>query len=293
MLRHTSTSTLLLLVLASSHAWAWTSRASQAFSSSTTTSKRHGNSSERRIHAASITKSKKRVTIPRWSMEEPSFYDSQMETEQRLQKRILMDQAQQQIEASELARKETFPTSTAQSTNDDIIEAGLGGNIVVTKTDAGTLVIDLPSPGLDANSVMSGAFSVAWFSVVVPATFSAGLFMLPFWAAGAAVAKSAVIDPFVDTRLQIGQFAWCLNRAIAGKTRTLREGATSELGGAQLDVETIVTSESGQGGRPVYKIKLLGTRKETSFMVPSATVDELQSLCDQINTHLQFLRQKD
>lgn len=40
----------------------------------------------------------------------------------------------------------------------------------VSYTDANTLEIDIPSPGIDSNAFVSGAFSALWFSAVIPAT---------------------------------------------------------------------------------------------------------------------------
>lgn len=59
----------------------------------------------------------------------------------------------------------------------------------ISKTDAGTLQIDIQPEGIKSSSLFSGAFSVAWFSAIIPATFAGGgpggaLFLLPFWMAG-------------------------------------------------------------------------------------------------------------
>ena len=62
----------------------------------------------------------------------------------------------------------------------------------MSKTDAGTLVIDVPARGFGADTLFSAAFAVAWFSGVGAWTAAAvttgplaALFSLPFWLAGA------------------------------------------------------------------------------------------------------------
>ena len=67
-----------------------------------------------------------------------------------------------------------------------------GSRVVVSKTDAGTLVIDVPARGFGADTLFSAAFAVAWFSGVGAWTAAAvttgplaALFSLPFWLAGA------------------------------------------------------------------------------------------------------------
>eukprot|EP00542_Grammatophora_oceanica_P011360 CAMPEP_0194036648 /NCGR_PEP_ID=MMETSP0009_2-20130614/9015_1 /TAXON_ID=210454 /ORGANISM="Grammatophora oceanica, Strain CCMP 410" /LENGTH=48 /DNA_ID= /DNA_START= /DNA_END= /DNA_ORIENTATION= len=48
---------------------------------------------------------------------------------------------------------------------------------------------------MTTNSIFSGAFSIMWFSTIVPVSLSGGgLFMIPFWLAGGIVAKTAAID---------------------------------------------------------------------------------------------------
>ena len=75
-----------------------------------------------------------------------------------------------------------------------------GARATVSRSDAGTLLVDVPAAGLvNGGSLFGGAFAAAWFSAVVPATVSmvasggaSALFMLPFWLAGGAVVKQTV-----------------------------------------------------------------------------------------------------
>ena len=68
----------------------------------------------------------------------------------------------------------------------------LASRATVSRTDAGSLVIDMPAGGLGAGALMGGAFSVTWFAVIGRATVAALsggglvnlLFLTPFWLAG-------------------------------------------------------------------------------------------------------------
>jgi hypothetical protein len=91
------------------------------------------------------------------------------------------------------------------------------------------------------NTLLSGAFSVAWFSAITPATFAARglasfMFMLPFWIAGGAVAKAGVVDPLVRQKFTLGQYAWSLTKEIAGQTIQKVDRPTERLRGVKLRV---------------------------------------------------------
>ena len=84
----------------------------------------------------------------------------------------------------------------------------MGARSTITTSDAGTLLITIPAAGLGGGMLIGGAFTAAWFSAVVPATFATGgagaLFLLPFWLAGGAVAKQTILDPAKSSALSIG-----------------------------------------------------------------------------------------
>lgn len=158
----------------------------------------------------------------------------------------------------------------------------------LSKTDAGTLILELPPSGWNAKTLFSGAFSIAWFSVVIPATYSElGLFMLPFWAAGALVAKHTVVDPFVTSKLTIGQYAWSLKSFYGGEngiTLNETEGATDDLRAARPELIAVVD------GMPQYDIKLYGSTGATSLPIGiQVSEEELDYIADQINDHIQKL----
>ena len=155
-------------------------------------------------------------------------------------------------------------------------------------TDAGTMLVNIPPPGASANSIFSGAFSVAWFSAVVPATFATGgaglLFMLPFWAAGGLVAKQAIVDPFMAFQLSIGQYAWSLAKTYAGKTVSKPvDGATDQLQGALVELGIIVNDV------PQYELRLYSsqtTKGGVTALGLGLPEEELEYLAVEINNHL-------
>jgi len=149
-------------------------------------------------------------------------------------------------------------------------------------TDAGTLQIDIPPMGLTQNAVFSGAFAAAWFSTIVPATASGGLFLVPFWLAGGLVAKTAVYDPFISTRLILGKYAWSLDQRYAGRNIRHVEGASEDLGSAQVECSVV------ENGKPKYIIQLFaGSVIEFGLGLP---LQELEFLTYTINAHLDKLR---
>jgi hypothetical protein len=163
--------------------------------------------------------------------------------------------------------------------------------------------------------LFSGAFSLAWFSAVAPATFTRGaplLFMLPFWVAGAVVAKTAVLDPCVSSQLTIGRrvrlelepklqgthrpsltrsapvrgrsYAWSLrSTAYRGVVLKEREGPTDDLRGAQAEVTAYIN------GAPQCELRLYG-ESGTSSLGLALSADELEYLEAEINGHLSALR---
>ena len=159
----------------------------------------------------------------------------------------------------------------------------------IERSDAGTLLLSVPAAGLrNGGALMGGAFSLAWFSVVVPATLSGGgLFMLPFWLAGGAVAKQTVLEPATSTELSIGEFAWEIRKAAAGVTLTAAGGATDELRGAEVEVAATVN------GVPVLELRLRGAAPGESWGVGAGLgEEELEYLADEVNEHLAGLDEK-
>lgn len=139
---------------------------------------------------------------------------------------------------------------------------------------------------------MGGAFSVAWFSVVVPATASmiasggaSALFMVPFWLAGGTVAKQAVLDPTKATALSIGEYAWELRQTTLGTRVTLSsaDGPAEELDGAAVEVAAYVN------GVPTHVLRLVSGAQVYDVGV-GLRVDELEWMAGEINGHLESMR---
>lgn len=155
-------------------------------------------------------------------------------------------------------------------------------------SDAGTLALTLPSRGFGAESVVSGAFSVAWFSAIVPATFAGGgvplLFMAPFWLAGGMVAKTGAIDPFVSSTITVGRYAWSLKSTYAGITIKDTEGATEDLGGADAAMPVVVN------GVPQWEVRLYGKEGDVGLGTGLLSEAEVRYLSGEINGHLERLR---
>lgn len=159
----------------------------------------------------------------------------------------------------------------------------------ITYTDANTLQIELPPSGVDSNVFFSGAFSAMWFSAVAPATLgmlSGGvlpaLFMAPFWLAGGVIAKTAIVDPFVSSKLTIGDFLWTIEktyfRRIGKLTSKTREGSTETLKGSSVEVGLVVNNV------PRYELRLFFDGETLSFG-NGLSYDELEYLSKTINEH--------
>ncbi|KAL7460477.1 hypothetical protein ACHAXS_000929 [Conticribra weissflogii] len=172
----------------------------------------------------------------------------------------------------------------------------------ISYTEANTLQIEIPPSGMDSNVLFSGAFSALWFSAIAPATVSMlsggivpALFMAPFWLAGGAVAKMAVYDPFISSKLMIGKYAWLLEKNIFRKSSRhfaskKEEGATDFLKGAAVSLAVVVNDV------PKYELLLYytdgsdGYRKTTSFG-RGLDFEELEYLSSIINEHSEiFIR---
>lgn len=162
-----------------------------------------------------------------------------------------------------------------------------GARTSISRSDAGTLLVEVPAAGLNAGTLMGGAFSAAWFSAVVPATFASGgagvLFMLPFWLAGGVVAKQTVVDPAKATSLSIGEFAWEIKQQAVGLPLSSESGPTEELDGASVEVAAYVN------GMPSYQLRLFSGTQAWSVGdgLPAA---ELEWVAAEVNAHLETLR---
>lgn len=198
--------------------------------------------------------------------------------------------AEKAIAEAEAARKKLLTKKGGVNTPLSNTVPPFGCQSTITRTDAGSLVIDIPSSGLRTDSMFAGFFSLAWFSAIIPATVSGGLamslFMLPFWASGGMVAKLAFYDPFLGGELTIGQYAWSLKGTWLGLKRKEKEGATDDLRGAVAEVAMWVN------GVPQAELRLYGSKGMVSLGL-GLPMDELEFLASQINQYLYEIRKED
>ncbi|CAD7697189.1 unnamed protein product [Ostreobium quekettii] len=97
------------------------------------------------------------------------------------------------------------------------------GSKAVVKKRGANLVVEIPPAGITGDTVMTGSFALIWnlfvFSFTASALAAGGLlpvlFMIPFWAAGAQIAKVAVGSSFTRERLVIGRRRFSLSRQFA------------------------------------------------------------------------------
>lgn len=166
-----------------------------------------------------------------------------------------------------------------------------GARATVSRTDAGTLLIDVPAAGFSGGAMFGGLFSAVWFSAIVPTTASmlasgdigSGLFMAPFWLAGGLVAKQTVLDPAKATTFSIGEYAWDIKQTVpGGLTVSSESGATEELRGANVDITGYVN------GVPSFALNLLSGNAAFSIG-DGLPVEELEWIADEVNMYLQSL----
>mmetsp|Transcript_28746 Transcript_28746/g.40328 ORF Transcript_28746/g.40328 Transcript_28746/m.40328 type:complete len:311 (+) Transcript_28746:249-1181(+) len=197
------------------------------------------------------------------------------------------EEARQKLQAKKISSQEVslqrkMPTRRRTKERTNLIRSK------ISRSDAGTLQIEISPDGVGSSTLFSGAFSVAWFSAILPATFASGgagaLFMLPFWAAGGLVAKTAVVDPFLSGKLTIGQYAWSLeSNYIAGTTVKKKEGPTEQLQGCNVELVAIVN------GVPQHELRLFSTKKGGISLGIGLPKEELDYLADEINEFLSNL----
>lgn len=212
--------------------------------------------------------------------------------------KVKLAEAERAIAEAEVARKKLLLAKNGGSLSGvgsggsaSSIQASLAPTSLrsdISRTDAGTLVINVPPVGLKAESILPGVFSLVWFSAIIPATFAGGigsaLFLLPFWASGGLVAKLAFYDPFLGGELSIGRYAWSLKGTYAGIKKKEKDGATKELRGAAAEVALYVNEV------PRGELRLYGERGMLSLGL-GLPFDELEYLAGEINQHLSDLKE--
>jgi hypothetical protein len=168
----------------------------------------------------------------------------------------------------------------------------VGSRARLTRTDAGTLLVEIPTLRSLADSRLStvlfgGSFTTLWvgmigrftLSALASASAGAALFSIPFWVAGAVVAKTTILDPCVGHALSIGEYAFSATTLLPGG-RTLGEtsGPTAELTGVRLDT----SAEDGSARALVLCVR---GGEEWAFGQGLSTA-ELRYLEVEINEHI-------
>jgi hypothetical protein len=178
--------------------------------------------------------------------------------------------------------------------DDDDATAIPGAKAKIAYTDAKTLEIVLPPKKAGLSTLMAGAFSLAWFTAITPATFAArsvagALFMTPFWLAGGVVAKSGIVDPLVKQKLSLGRYSFSVTKEVANQTIQKIERPTSKITGAAVKIESIINDV------PRYEIQLFVEDEVYSFGLWNGTdeIDEAEALLDVINQQLERIRREE
>ena len=217
---------------------------------------------------------------------------------QKMMQLMEMEKAREEQERQRQLEIELFnnrfphtPASSSQRTSSSNKERVDKSQFVsrITYTDSNTLQIELPPSGVDSNVFFSGAFTAMWFSAIAPVTLgmlSGGvfpaLFMAPFWLAGGVIAKTAIVDPFVSSKLTIGDFLWIIEktyfRRIGKLTSKTKEGSTESLKGSSVEVGLVVNKV------PRYELRLFFDGETLSFG-SGLSYDELEYLSKTINEH--------
>lgn len=216
---------------------------------------------------------------------------------EELEYKAKLAEAEKAIAEAEKARKKLLAQKKNKGTGVDFDDevnkvsiAPFGCQSTITRTDAGSLIIDIPSSGIRSDSMFAGFFSLAWLSAIIPATLSGGLamslFMLPFWASGGLVAKLAFYDPFLGGQLTIGQYAWSLKGTWLGLKKKEKDGATDALRGAVAEISAYVN------GAPQAELRLYGSNGMVSLGL-GLPLDELEYLAGEINQYLLGIRKGD
>jgi len=187
-----------------------------------------------------------------------------------------------------------------------------GARSRLSRTDAGTLLVEIPGESLVSSSALfGGAFSIAWFSAIgsftasalATASLGAALFSAPFWFAGAAVVRQTILDPTRRASLELGDYAWSLrSEAALGLAARDESGDAEDVEGAYLlrapvdaqlaaDYSRSLTDSRGTSrAREAPAVALLLVVGAQEFVLGQGLAPaELEWLCEEINVHLQEL----
>ena len=195
-------------------------------------------------------------------------------------------------------------TSSIQQSNS--IRKPVGTKVVVQQSED-SLTIYIPPASFDSNSISNSIFALVWNGFVGAWTVSAfasggilfGLFSIPFWMAGATLAKTAIGRQFVYEKLVIGSATWKLEKKLALLSRSpdrpndvvpnWTEGSKKQQIGYTSDLSSAEISISGYvNGIPQTKL-IIKHGIENLVMGEGLDPVEQQWIASQVNQFLENL----
>ncbi|KAG7373378.1 hypothetical protein IV203_034102 [Nitzschia inconspicua] len=181
----------------------------------------------------------------------------------------------------EIIDKDDVSIAIEEGENEMDVISAPNTRALISYSDAQTLEITLPPKNMGMNTLLSGAFSLAWFSAITPATLAARgtaslMFMLPFWVAGGAVAKAGVVDPLVRQKLRLGRYAFSLTKEIAGQTIQKVEKPTARIQGVSIRLVDIINEV------PRYELELLMSGGADRYSFGIWTGDDMKKEAEEL-----------
>lgn len=186
------------------------------------------------------------------------------------------------------------------------IRKPVGTKVVVQQSEE-SLTIYIPPANFDSNSISNGVFALIWNGFVGAWTVSAfasggilfGLFSIPFWMAGATLAKTAIGRQFVCEKMAIGSATWKLEKKLALLSRSpdrpndvipnWAEGSTKQQLGYTSDLTSAEMSISGYvNGIPQTQL-IIKHGVENIVMGEGLDPVEQQWIASQVNQFLENL----
>ncbi|CAM9253704.1 unnamed protein product [Chrysoparadoxa australica] len=159
--------------------------------------------------------------------------------------------------------------------------------------DVPLLRIVVPARGFNLMSDgFTAMFSVGWFASIGAWTAGAAAtgpvavaFSIPFWGAGAVMAKQAFIDPFTRAELKIGEFGWEVRSELKGKL------FGSETSGASNEIRCATVRVAGYVNEVPQYVLVLETGRGEINTFGAIELAEQEYIRDQINDFLTYLRE--
>ena len=175
------------------------------------------------------------------------------------------------------------------------------GSRIIIKKRGPRLEIEIPPAKFDSSTVATGGFALAWNAFVAFWTVSAfagggilfALFSIPFWVAGASLAKQAFGRQFLREHLEIGLGKWKLKQQLAGlrgrgdASEVDWSGSSGkEVGGRSEDLLDALLQVTGYiNGDPQAQLVLRQGVEKYTFGESLDPIEQ-EYLAEVINAHL-------